>query len=222
MGGCNGRSSPQLSGCTGRGSVGTDNATWYFVRHAQADSLGSSPDQIDVARVLAPDAKAHIATKRNGWICTEGLDTIIQANSMPQNWHVVSSPASRCIETAKFLFMIDELMILPVTFLYDGLRSEEFADLYSQFAHTPLQKCLEANQMAVRAYGQSALEEIVCTVEDFFYINTVVVVGHAIGLGAAALELAEMRELDVTELLNIVHGEVDAFKVSMDGVYYMS
>lgn len=219
--------------CCGRQRrIGDDKATWYFVRHgAAAAAAGASPAAADAAQKLTPSGRATVAAQRRGWLQAEGLHSwmVDESLEVPGRF-VASSPAARCLETATELLSMRALHIAPVPYIHDGLsnKSPGFSRLCDELGNRPLREYLEADgDGVVRGYSRAALRDLYellpPAASDSYEITSVLVFGHAPGLAAIALELAELRGIEPREaILDACQAEATAFKVSLHEAAYLT
>lgn len=219
--------------CCGRArrAVGDDRATWYFVRHGEAAAAGASPAG-DSAQVLTQSGRAALAAQRKGWLQAEGLHQwmLDEELEVPGRF-VASSPAPRCLETATALLSMRALHIAPVPYIQDGLsaKSPAFSRLWGKLGNAPLRDYLQADtEGVVMTFARLALRELYellppASGQDCGDITTVLVFGHAVGLAAIALELAELRGIAATDaILDARQAEATAFKVSLREAAYLA
>jgi hypothetical protein len=175
-----------------------------FLRHGKtAPSAGT-----DFERSLTEEGRSQ--ARQAGLVFGRGLN--------PYFSKALISPAPRTTETAEiYLSSADaHATLLPIDILYDGTMQPKGSELFRKIGYAPLSSYLEndnddiriPSQLVLGSYANSCVESIIeqvsaSTLEDASPSNrrfcTLLVVGHAVYLPAAALAVSNLLDCQDSE-----------------------
>jgi hypothetical protein len=178
-----------------------------FLRHGKTTpSTGTDYD-----RLLTDEGRSQ--ARQAGLVFGRGLNPYFST--------ALVSPAPRTMETAEiYLSNADaHASLLPIDILYDGTMQPKGSELFRKIGYAPLSSYLEnddddvriPSQLILGAYANSCVESIMdqvspLTLEDVLPSNrpfsTLLMVGHAVYLPAAALAVCNL--LDCQDSENVI------------------
>jgi broad specificity phosphatase PhoE len=143
------------------------------------------------------------------------------------------SPSPRTIETAEIFLKAtgetDSVSLVPNKSLYDGTMQPEGSKLFKKIGYAPLKDFLNADDAQDRATSRRLLGSYFYTVADAILdvmndtseheSSTLIFVGHAIYLPAAALgvaSLANCSEASLDKILSTNTREVEGYLVDLE------
>jgi broad specificity phosphatase PhoE len=200
-----------------------------FLRHG--NTAPSSTTDFD--RILTDDGRSQ--TKQSA--LTFGVDL------NPFYPSVLVSPSPRTVETARIFLHNSNATadIVPIDVLYDGTMQPEGPRLFKQIGYAPLEAYLEndndemrmISQRLLGKYALSCVEAMKDAISDPAQSipdqsrSTLMIVGHAVYLPAAALGVASLIECCPSAervILNTNTREAEGYLIDIEGrtVRYLS
>jgi phosphohistidine phosphatase SixA len=183
-----------------KGEVAMTEITITFLRHG---NTGAAND--DMERLLTKEGFKQAGERQ------------FKMN-FPEFDLILSSPAIRAKHTAAIVGGVHTSDVVEVKALYPASYNEddqkELEELFTTLGYAPLRTYREMDQIdAITRYAILARIKILHKIENFRAKN-ILIVGHAIMINAI---IAELNGEDTNLLLDTVLGEVEGFRVSIQG-----
>ncbi|KAF4657288.1 hypothetical protein FOL47_008523 [Perkinsus chesapeaki] len=172
-------------------------SNWIFIRHSKAPRPADPSPEADKKRVLSDEGKALASKSRQSYF----IDFMKKS---PKPVAFVSSPATRCLQTAdailggkgdfdgekKDTVTIENTEFRLCPYIWEGIiEASDFDGLFQKMGYAPLKEYRKTSESRkiVDNYGSIAIGKICELLPE--ETETVVVFGHAMGLAAMALQL---------------------------------